>query len=110
MPFGLAARATLNDPTAVSAAPDPSVRVNVTVVPTTLTDETQPPEGTPASVQGDVPAVYAASSSSNTSAIRSTLPLPFVSIICMDSRPGGWASTTSSAAASERIVTHGLVV
>ena len=46
MPVALAARATVNVPTAVSAAPAPSVMVSVAVAPEVETDASVPPEGT----------------------------------------------------------------
>ena len=53
-------------PTAVSTPPSPSVIVNVAVFPATMTDANDPPDGTLANVHGAIPAVYAASVSSNT--------------------------------------------
>ena len=51
------ARATVNEPTVVSAAPAPSVRSRVAVVVATVTEESVPPEGTSVRVQGVMPAV-----------------------------------------------------
>ena len=56
MPAVFAASATLNVPTAVFAAPAPSVMVNVAVVPLTTTDDSDPAEGTLVNVHGTIPA------------------------------------------------------
>ena len=57
MPPALVARETVNVPTAVLAAPAPSLRLRVAVEPETATDARVPAEGTLASAQGVVPAV-----------------------------------------------------
>ena len=58
MPAELAASAIVNEPAAVLAAPDPSAIVSVATAPLTVTDCSDPPEGTLANVHGAVPAVY----------------------------------------------------
>ena len=57
MPLALVARAMVKVLTAVSAAPAPSLRVRVAVVPATATEARVPALGMLASVQGAVPAV-----------------------------------------------------
>lgn len=57
IPVAVAARATVRLPTVVSAAPVPSVMVKVARVPATATDASVPPDGTPLSVHGALPAV-----------------------------------------------------
>jgi len=54
MPVPLAARATVKAPTAVFAAPPPSVIVSVAPVPDVATPASVPPLGTFASVHGAV--------------------------------------------------------
>ena len=54
MPVALAARATVNVPTAVFAAPAPSVIVSVAPAPEVATLASVPPLGTFASVHGAV--------------------------------------------------------
>ena len=56
-PPAAAARATVNEPTVVSAAPAPSASVTVRVVVEIVTALTVAPEGAPARVTGAVPAV-----------------------------------------------------
>ena len=81
IPVALVASATVKLPTAVFAAPAPSVIVSVAVVVATATLASVPPLGTFASVHGAFPAVYDASVSENTAITRSTLPLALVSSI-----------------------------
>ena len=56
MPVALVASATVKEPTAVFAAPAPSVIVSVAVLVATATLASVPPLGTLASVHGAVPA------------------------------------------------------
>ena len=80
MPLALAARATLKVPTAVLAAPAPSVIVRVAVAPAVETAASVPALGTFVSVHGAV-SVEAASGSLKSALTRSILPLPSMSFI-----------------------------
>src|SRR5205807_248889 len=82
------ARATVNVPTEVSGGPAPSAKVRVAVEAAAPTEVKDPPEGTPLSVQGVTPAVYAARGSEKPTVTESTLPLPFVSNICSRTTAG----------------------
>src|SRR4051794_31378468 len=88
MPPALGGRVMVNDPTAVVAAPAPSLRVSVAVAPDTATDARVSVEGAEVSVHPVVPAVYVASVSENVIATWSTLPLPSMSFITIDTRAG----------------------
>ena len=57
IPAALAANVILNDPSAVVAAPAPSLSVRVAVLPDADTEASVAPEGAAASVHGTVPAV-----------------------------------------------------
>jgi hypothetical protein len=57
IPAELAASATVNAPTAVSPAPEPSAIDSVAVLPPTVSAESVPPEGTLVRVHGAIPAV-----------------------------------------------------
>src|SRR5436190_1209498 len=81
MPVEVGARATVNEPTAVSAAPAPWVRVSVAPVPLVDTEERESALGTFASVHGDV-AVDAARVSEKVAVTRLILPSVSVSSIC----------------------------
>ncbi len=87
-------------PTAVFAAPPPSVIVNVAVFVATATPDNVPALGTFASVHGAVPAEYAASVSENTAVTRSTLPFALVSSIVIDTS-AGLAPSVGAAAAND---------
>ena len=80
MPVALAARAILKVPTAVLAAPAPSLIVRVAVVPEVETAASVPALGTLVSVQGAV-SVEGASGSLKLAVAWSILPLPSVSFI-----------------------------
>ena len=89
MPAEFALKPTVNVPTAVLAAPAPSASVSVATAPLTVTDASDPAEGTLASAHEDTPAEYGASVSSNVATTWSTLPLALMSFICNDTSTGG---------------------
>ena len=82
-------RPILKLPTEVSGAPGPSVSVRIALLPLTDTELSEPPDGTPVSVQGAVPAEYGARVSENFAVTWSTFPFEFVSCIASDMIPGG---------------------
>src|SRR4051812_48064019 len=88
MPPALVASVIVNDPTAVVAAPAPSLRFSVAVAPDTATDARVSVDGAEVSVHPVLPAVHVASRSENGIASWSTLPLPSRSLITMVRRTG----------------------
>src|SRR5213594_3282408 len=88
MPSGLAANATVNVPTAVLGAPAPSVRWSVAVLPETSTDDSEPLDGTFASVHGDRHGAVQLTLSENCAVTVSTRPFASTSSICRDVRSG----------------------
>jgi len=80
--FNGSAKPIVNEPTDVSTGPGPSAMVSVAVDAETVTEAREPAEGTLPSVQGTIPALYAASGSENSIVTRSTFPLTSESNIC----------------------------